>query len=110
MELAQEVGRYRAALAECVRLQDPAAYRQFVDEWRGLIQKGSADRLIEMDDAALAVRLARMAIEDPGLIDVHSRARVTLRQYGIVVEIAGGGRETSSRSRTVRLRRPPRHD
>ena len=105
MDLDDEVSRYRRALAACVRLQDPGAYRTFVQEWRGLIQRGAAERLIEMDDDSLSVRLANMALDDPGLADLHASARATLRQYGIADDVRGARPVARSGSGTVRLRR-----
>ena len=104
MDLDDEVSRYRRALAACVRLQDPDAYRSFVQEWRGLIQRGAAERLIDMDDDSLSVRLASMALDDPGLADVHASARATLRRHGVAGEVSGAVPVGRSRVRTVRLR------
>ena len=108
MDLDGEVGRYRRALAACVRLQDPASYRSFVQEWRGLIQRGAADRLIEMDDDALSVRLANMALDDLGMPEVHAAARATLRQYGVAGDVRAVGPIARPGLGTVRLRRPRR--
>ena len=105
MELDEEVARYRRALSACVRLQDPSAYRDFVHEWSGLIQRGAADRLVQMDDDALAVRLARMALDDSELTDVHPRARATLKRYGVVADRGLSAASEPVRARTVRLRR-----
>jgi hypothetical protein len=85
MDLDGDVSRYRRALSECVRRQDPDAYRQFVRDWSGLIQKGAAERLVLMGDDALRERLARMALDDPDLADVHASARTTLLGFGVVV-------------------------
>jgi hypothetical protein len=108
MELDDEVRRYRRELEACVRLQDPVAYRRFVVEWRGLIQPGAAERLVDMDDDALTVRLAQMALEDPSLADVHAAARTTLARHGVEVEAPKGSVRPLARSRTVRLRRLPK--
>ena len=108
MDLEDEVSRYRRALAACVRLQDPDAYRSFVQEWRGLIQRGAAERLIGMDDDSLSVRLASMALDDPGLADVHASARATLRRHGVAGDVGGAVPVGRSRAGTVRLRMPRR--
>lgn len=107
--LADEVSRYRRELVACVRLQDPGAYRGFVQAWCGLIQRGAAERLLEMNDDALAVRLANMALDDPDLADVHSSARATLRRLGASVSDKSSASASQwGLSRTVRLRRPRR--
>lgn len=110
MDLGEEITRYRRDLAACVRLQDPSAYRTFVQEWSGLIQRGAVERLVGMDDDALAVRLARMALDDSGLSDVHPRALATLRQHGIVPGRGLGEATGSRKTGKVRLRRPRSDD
>lgn len=77
-------------------------------EWRGLIQRGAAERLVAMDDAALAVRLARMALDDGALVDIHAGARATLAEHGMEFASAVASRKGSSRLNTVKLRRPKR--
>ncbi len=106
----EDVGRYRAALAACVRLQDPAAYRGFVLEWRDLIQRGAVERLVAKSDGELRERLARMALDDASLSDVHEAARETLADLGIVVADAAPlvGTRLGRAPGTVRLRRPGR--
>lgn len=108
MDSSAEVGRYRTELAACVRRQDPEAYRRFVASWRDLIQKGAADRLVAMDDDALSIRLARMALDDPDLADIHADARATLAGFGAEARQVGSdaARPPSRRSGVVRLRRP----
>ncbi len=106
VEQPDVVSQYRRALSACVRLQQPDAYRAFVVEWRDLIQRGAVERLVAMDDAALAVRLAWMALDDPDLADVHGQARATLERFGAVVSRPTGTRPVRGRPTTVRLRRP----
>lgn len=106
MERPDVVSQYRRALAACVRLQQPDAYRAFVVEWRDLIQRGAVERLVAMDDVSLAVRLAWMALDDPDLADVHPEARATLERSGAVSARPTGIRPVKVRATTVRLRRP----
>jgi hypothetical protein len=61
-----------------LRLRSPAAYRAFVERWRDLHQRGAAERLLAMDDAALRRRLEHMILDTPDLADLHASARAYL--------------------------------
>ena len=85
-------------LQATLRQRDPDAYRAFVSRWEHLHQRGAAQRLLAMDDAALSERIARMILDQPALADLHPEARRSLGQQ------ADTG---AAPSRTVRLRRRP---
>lgn len=126
-----DLSRYRLELAAMIRTGSADAYRAFLREWSDLHQRGVAERLITMDDAALLVRIARMALSDRNLSDAHDWARSVLVEADVTVvdepPVATGiasGRVSRSRvsqpndglrglprvRRTVRVRvsRPPR--
>jgi hypothetical protein len=77
-----EVRRYAAELQQMLRKRSPQAYRAFLRRWRGLHERGVAERLAAMDDAALRRRIEHMILDNPGLADLHDSARETLRRLG----------------------------
>lgn len=101
-----------------LRRRSPEAYRAFVAQWRDLHQRGVAERLRAMDDAALRHRMERMILDQPGLADLHESARAYLHEHRDDVPVAtfqpqGPSRapEPLGRPRTLqgrRLRRRPR--
>ena len=58
-----------------LRTRDPQAYRAFIRTWRDLHQRGAAERLLAMDDAALRLRMEHMILSTPALADMHEAAR-----------------------------------
>jgi hypothetical protein len=74
--------RYAAELRAMLRQRDPAAYRAFLVRWRDLHERGAAQRLAQLDDAALRQRIERMIIDLPALADLHPSARAYLDSHG----------------------------
>ncbi len=91
-----DLQHYIRALHAMLRQRSPAAYRLFLAQWQALHQRGAAQRLLEMDDAALRLRIEQMILDQPGLADLHPSARAYLRQ------------RSAPPVRAVRLRRRPR--
>ncbi|MGH2352671.1 MAG: hypothetical protein ACRDI2_03500 [Chloroflexota bacterium] len=86
-----DVRRYAQELQAMLRQRSPQAYRAFLREWRDLHQRGVADRLATMDDAALRLRLERMILDMPALADLHESARAYLREHGAAVPAEPAG-------------------
>lgn len=82
-----DLGRYRLELAAMIRTGSADAYRLFLREWSDLHQRGVAERLITMEDQALVVRIARMALSDQNLADTHGWARSVLVEEGVDVPL-----------------------
>ena len=90
-----DLSRYRLDLAVMIRTGSATGYRAFLREWSDLHQRGVAERLLTMDDHALEVRMARMALSDQSLSDTHDWARSVLMEAGVdeprgATGIAGG--------------------
>ena len=73
---------YAAALREMLRKRSPAAYREFLREWRAVHERGVAQRLGSQDDAALRLRIERMILDTPALSDLHESARAYVERHG----------------------------
>jgi hypothetical protein len=76
-----DLTRYREDLLAMLPLRSPGAYRAFVRRWRDLLQRGAAERLLAMDDAALRRRLEHMILDAPPLADLHESARAYLAEH-----------------------------
>jgi hypothetical protein len=77
-----DVRAYAEELHAMLRLRSPDAYRVFLAKWRGLLERGVADRLIAQSDAALRLRIERMILDLPALADVHDSATEYLAAHG----------------------------
>jgi hypothetical protein len=69
------VRRYAQEMQVMLRRRDPQAYRAFIRQWRDLHQRGAAEQLLAMDDAALRLRIEHMILSTPALQDLHESAR-----------------------------------
>ncbi len=72
---APDVRRYAQEMTAMLRRRDPQAYRAFIRKWRDLHQRGAAEQLLAMDDAALRLRIEHMILSTPALQDLHESAR-----------------------------------
>jgi hypothetical protein len=73
---------YAADLQAMLRQRSPAAYRAFLTRWRDMHERGVAQHLVAMDDAALRLRIERMILDLPALADLHDAAWEYLAQHG----------------------------
>jgi hypothetical protein len=64
-----------------LRRRNPAAYREFLQQWGDLHERGVAGRLAGLDDAALRLRIERMILDIPALADLHDSAREYVAQH-----------------------------
>jgi hypothetical protein len=80
-----DVRDYAREMHEVLRTRDPAAYRDFVNRWRDLHQRGAAERLLATDERALRVRMEHMILDQPALADLHEAARSFLEEHYQVV-------------------------
>jgi hypothetical protein len=69
------VRRYAREMETMLRTREPQAYRTFIRTWSELHQRGAAERLLAMDDAALRLRMEHMILSTPALADLHAEAR-----------------------------------
>ena len=80
-QAAPDVRRYAQEMQDMLRQRDPVAYRAFIRKWRDLHQRGAADQLLRMDDAALRLRLEHMILSTPSLADLHDSARRYISEH-----------------------------
>jgi hypothetical protein len=101
---APDVRRYAQEMTNMLRQRDPQAYRAFIRQWRDLHQRGAAEQLLAMDDAALRLRMEHMILSTSALQDLHPSAREYIEtQEGQTAD--GGRRELSGRPPSA-VRRP----
>jgi hypothetical protein len=81
-ERLPDMRAYAAALREMLRKRSPAAYREFLREWKEVHERGVAERLGSQDDAALRLRIERMILDTPALEDLHASAREYVARRG----------------------------
>ena len=79
---APDVRRYAQEMQIMLRRRDPQAYRAFIRKWRDLHQRGAAEQLLAMDDAALRLRMEHMILSTPVLTDLHPSAREYIDEHG----------------------------
>jgi hypothetical protein len=77
-----DMRRYAAELQAMLRERSPAAYRAFLARWRDIHERGAAERIAQLDDAALRLRLERMILDLPALADLHPSAREYIERAG----------------------------
>ncbi|HEU5316702.1 MAG TPA: hypothetical protein VFX49_11370 [Chloroflexota bacterium] len=72
---------YARELVEMLRQRSPAAYRAFLTKWRDVHERGAAERIAKQSDDALRLRIERMILDMPALMELHASARAYIAAH-----------------------------
>ena len=81
MSFDPEIAAYRDALAQTLRLVDPAALRRFAASWGPRLRNRGLQELARADDATVERRLWMMLRDRPDMPELQDRAEEWLADH-----------------------------